>query len=202
MTSITGTLARGLVAAVLVLAMPQGAAAQEGYIGQLRAVSFDFCPRGWMKADGQILQIVQYQALYSLLGNNFGGDGRTSFALPDMRGRAAVGIGTGPGLTPVAIAQKGGQEQVTLSPSEMPQHGHSIAAQSATANAASPVNNAFATFGGTSGGASLYATGTPDVQLNPAAIAPSGGSQPHPNRDPYLAVTWCISTQGLFPSRP
>lgn len=179
------------------------AQASDQYLGQLMAVGFNFCPRGWASADGQLLAISTNTALFSLLGTTYGGDGQVTFALPDLRGRSIVHPGQGPGLSPISLGERSGQESVALLPTQLPIHTHSatsvLAASENSADKTTPENNVLAT-------AKTYAAGPAQIRLNSTSvtttIAPSGGGQPIAIRDPYLSVRWCIATQGVFPSRP
>lgn len=165
----------------------------EPFIGELRAFGFNFAPRGWAHCDGQLLAISSYSALFSLLGTTFGGDGRTTFGLPDLRGRTALHLGTGPGLTPRTWGQKSGQETVTLTTNEMPSHTHNFRASAETANQGKPQGHQIA-------GGTFYHAATNDATLAPS-IVNTGGSQPHQNMQPFLVVNWCIALTGVFPSR-
>ncbi|WP_156254147.1 phage tail protein [Pseudactinotalea terrae] len=167
----------------------------EVYLGTIQLFGFSFAPRGWAICNGQLLSIAQNSALFSLLGTYYGGDGQTTFGLPDLRGRAPLGQGQGPGLSPYSIGQVGGQEQVTLLSSQMPPHGHGVAAATA-ATSKSPSGNlpAVAT------GGAAYGTSA-SQSMSPAMVQPNGGGQPHENRPPYLVANWCIALQGIFPSR-
>lgn len=187
----------GIGSAALV---PRPAHAQwEPYIGQLMLTASWFCPNGWAEASGQLLSIAQNTALFALLGTTYGGNGVTTFALPDLRGRAPIHQGQGQGLTARTLGEAGGVEAVTLSSSEMPAHAHSLLGTTAAADAASPTNAALATKVRTT----VYrAAGTPDTALHGASIAPAGGSQPHANMPPYLVMRWCIALQGVFPPQP
>ena len=168
--------------------------AQEAYLGDIKWVGFNFAPRGWASCDGQLLPINQNQALFSLLGNTYGGDGRTTFALPDMRSRSPLHVGTGPGLNNYNQGQMGGVETVTLSAAQMPSHTHTAMGSSASGTLNSPANNVL---GGIRRGYDSSANAAMDV----TAIASAGGSQSHENRSPYLAVQCIIALQGIFPSR-
>ena len=172
----------------------------EPFLAEVRIVGFNFAPRGWAFCDGQILPINQNQSLYSLLGTTYGGDGRTSFALPDMRGRTSIHVGSSNGQDH-RQGQKSGEETHTLSAAEMPQHTHTAQASSSTAD-----TNVSA--------AHVVANSAPNVMYLPLTspppslgvmgsgmIANVGGSQAHNNMQPYLAVNFCIALQGLFPSR-
>jgi microcystin-dependent protein len=160
------------------------------FIAEIRIVSFNFAPRGWALCNGQLLQINQNQALFSLLGTMYGGDGRTTFALPDLRGRVPVHVGAG-----FVQGEKAGEEAHTLISSEMPAHTHLVSASSGAPNQGSPAGNEWAALNGG------YSTVAPDATLNPSAIGAIGGSQPHTNLQPYLVLNYVIALQGIFPSR-
>ena len=172
----------------------------DAYIGEIRLMGFNFAPEDWAKCEGQLLQIAQHTALFSLLGTKFGGDGRTTFAVPDLRGRAAISDGQGPGLYNYVWGQRGGQEMVKLTGNEMPAHSHTINANNQQANQESPQNNFLAqvTFPQAMG----YNDGLNNkVQLNELSINNTGGNQPHENRSPYLALNYCIALTGIYPNR-
>ncbi len=159
----------------------------EPFLGQLMLVPYNFAPRNWAFCEGQLLPISQYSALFSLLGTNFGGDGRTTFGLPDLRGRVALGAGQGPGLSNYVLGEKAGQEQVTLLASQIPAHAHAASTQSASESNPTANVPAFVP---------IYSK-TAD-----AALAPSGGqSGAHENRQPFLVLNYVIALQGIFPSR-
>lgn len=190
----------------LAMAMPSApvhAQASDPYLGQLLPVGFNFCPRGWTTTDGQLLSISSNTALFSLLGTIYGGNGVTTFALPDLRGRAPIGQGYGAGLTAVPLGSRGGTETVTLTAATMPAHTHTAAlrAYSANGNTNSPVRNYIAKSGG--GDLDFFSGATPTETMAADAIelSSAGGSQPFNNRDPYLGTQWCIALQGIFPSR-
>ncbi len=168
----------------------------EPFIGELRAFAFDFVPRGWLPCDGQLLPIVQNTPLFALIGTIYGGDGRTTFALPDLRGRAVIGAGQGPGLSARTTGEAVGSESVRLTAAQLPAHRHAVGASS-TATTASPAGSfpAPAAAGESFGGSA-------DAPMNQRMIAPAGGNRPHDNVSPVLAVTWCIAVQGVFPGRP
>ncbi len=172
----------------------------EPFLAEVRIVAFNFAPRGWAFCDGQILPINQNQSLYSLLGTTYGGDGRTSFALPDLRGRAAIHFGSSNG-TDHTIGQKSGQETVTLSSAEMPQHTHGMQASANTANQAGADGHVLATPSSALGTVYSGTDTTQNTTLNPATITNAGGGQAHNNMQPYLALNFCIALRGLFPSR-
>jgi microcystin-dependent protein len=165
------------------------------FLGEIRLFPYNFPPRGWAFCQGQILSIAQNTALFSLLGTTYGGNGQTTFGLPDLRGRAAVSSGQGPGLASYTLGELGGVENVTLIASQMPQHNHTVA-----------VNNSGSSTGRPSGNypgqttANSYAP-SPDSTFAPQAVAAAGGSQPHENRPPYLTLNYCIALVGVFPSR-
>jgi microcystin-dependent protein len=165
------------------------------FLGQLMLFPFNFPPKGWTLCQGQLLPINQYQALFSLLGTTYGGDGRTTFGLPDLRGRTPVSMGNG-----VVLGQKAGEEMHTLNSAEVPQHNHAINGTTAGANAPGPGGNLL---GQTGTGVAIYRQGGVmiDSPLNAATISNYGGSQSHENRSPYLVLNWCIALQGIFPSR-
>ena len=164
------------------------------FIGEIRAFGFNFPPRGWATCSGQILPIAQNTALFSLLGTTYGGNGQTTFALPDLRGRVPVHFGQGPGLSNVVLGQQAGSESVTLTSEQMPSHNHAIAASNGAAGASRPSNN-FPAAGG------AYATATDGTTMNAGMVRNTGGGQPHENRQPYLGLNICIALAGIFPSR-
>lgn len=169
-------------------------------------VGFSFAPRGWAFCYGQLLPIAQNQALFSLLGTTYGGDGRTTFALPDLRGRCAVGMGQGPGLSNYSQGEMAGQEHVTLIQTQIPAHTHALTASSANGTVSDPTNAVIANNqvtierGNTVPG-NAFNPGPANTVMNPQAIQPAGGSQPHENRQPYTAMNYIIALQGIFPSR-
>ncbi|MEL6107276.1 MAG: tail fiber protein [Planctomycetota bacterium] len=173
----------------------------EPFLGQIQCFGFSFPPRGWALCNGQILPINQNQALFSLLGTTYGGDGRTTFGLPDLRGRVATHFGTGPGLTPRILGQEFGQEQVTLNVSEIPSHTHQPRCQSnvAAGHVNTPVDATWATDAGVAG--ATYSTVAPNANMLPASISNTGGGAPHTNIQPTIVLNWCIALTGLFPSR-
>jgi microcystin-dependent protein len=165
----------------------------EPFLGEIRLMSFAFPPKGWAQCNGQQLPINSNQALFSLLGTTYGGDGRTTFALPDLRGRVPVHAGAGR-----TLGDRGGEEAHTLSLAELPAHTHPVgpAAATATTSLAGPSVTL-----GTSNGAAAYGPPQSLVAMDPAGLGTSGGSQPHPNMAPSLTLGFCIALQGIFPSR-
>ncbi|KQS69083.1 phage tail protein [Modestobacter sp. Leaf380] len=172
------------------------------FVAEIRLFPFAFAPTGWALCNGQVLPISQNTALFSLLGTVYGGDGRSTFALPDLRGATPLGPGQGPGLSLRTQGETGGQATVALTPGEMPAHTHTVRGASGLGDQNSPQN---AVWGSAAWGRRrdrTYATGAPDVPMHPAALAPAGGGLPHTNMPPYLVVTFCIALQGVFPQRP
>ena len=165
----------------------------EPFLAEVRIVGFSFAPRGWAQCDGQILPINQNQSLYSLLGTTYGGDGRTSFALPDLRGRTPMHKGTG-----FNLGNKGGEERHTLSTAEMPGHNHVLEASANAADNRVPEDNVYANSDVT---AFRSASGAPMQSMNAGTLLPGGGGQSHENMSPYIALNFCIALRGLFPSR-
>ena len=169
----------------------------EPFLAEVRIVGFNFAPRGWAFCDGQILPINQNQSLYSLLGTTYGGDGRTSFALPDLRGRTPIHVGASNGGANHSLGSKSGEETHTLSASEMPQHDHVAQGSSSDADTPLPNPNILAA----SPAADIYNDAQNLGNMSAASVANAGGGQAHNNMQPYLAVNFCIALQGLFPSR-
>lgn len=179
------------------------------FIGQIAAFAFTDIPKGWMQCQGQMLQVQQYPVLFSLISNRFGGDGVTSFALPDLSGRAGIGLDPNNGIR---AGLKFGTEQATVPVADgqnlpiLPAHSHPFNVTTAIATSNSPAGNQFATAqkgNPVSGGAQakLYAVNSINAQLWPESIAPAGGGGPHNNMQPYLAINYCIAIQGDTPPR-
>lgn len=167
------------------------------FIGEIRMAGFNFAPNGWARCEGQLLSIAQNTALFSLLGTQFGGNGQTTFALPDLRGRVPIQRGQGPGLSSYSIGEVVGSEQVTLTAAQIPGHSHGLVAARDGARSDQPSGNLLA-----SGEADVFSrdTGNP-VAMAATAVAPTGGSQPHQNMQPYLCVNFIIALFGIFPPR-
>jgi microcystin-dependent protein len=163
----------------------------EPFLAEIRMVSFNFAPKGWALCNGQLLPINQNQALFSLLGTTYGGDGRTTFALPNLQGCTPIHTGNGHGL-----GESGGEETRTLTVSEMATHQHTAVATSATPNATSPGSG----FWGNAG-TSAYSSNPPNTTMAPQAAGAAGGGQPHQNLSPYLVLNFVIALQGIFPTR-
>lgn len=184
-------------AAMALGALPAAASAGDlPFIGQVSIVGEPFCPTGWAAAEGQTLPINQYQALFSLLGTRFGGNGTTTFNLPDLRGRAVLGVGGG-----YALGQAGGSQTHTMTSSEMPQHTHLLLASDRPGTTNTPANADLAEQSGT--GVNSYASGNPEpgVVMAQGTIGQAGGSQPFTIIQPSLGITHCIALQGMYPSR-
>ena len=168
----------------------------EPFLAEIRLMSFIFPPKGWALCNGQLLPINQNQALFALVGTYYGGDGQTTFALPDLRGRGPIHAGQGPGLTNHPQGEQGGTETVTLTVAQMPAHTHAPAASSAAGTSSHPNGNVWAA---SSTSDNQYA-GTSNTTMNPATIGVAGGNQPHDNRQPVLAINFIISLEGIYPS--
>lgn len=179
-------------------------------MGQIELFGGNFAPRSWMFCNGQLLSIAQFSALFSILGTTYGGDGRTTFALPDLRGRAPIGQGHGPGLSNRALGARGGAETTALNAQQIPQHNHqavlrvssgdsTISAATAGATKSTPGTTSGRTFTATQG----YNTSTPDVTLNNQSVETgnTGNGQSFNNMEPFAAMSYIICVEGIFPSR-
>lgn len=170
------------------------------FVAEIRIFAGNFAPTGWALCDGQLMSISQNTALFSLLGTTYGGDGKTTFALPNLQGMAALQQGQGPGLSLRDLGETGGEQSVTLLQAELPAHAH--AAQGTTTHAASTVPQGQVWAAAPNRGENLYSDVTAGaVAMSPAAFAPVGGGQPHNNMPPYLGLTFIIALQGVFPPR-
>ena len=171
----------------------------EPFLGQITIFAFNFAPRGFAQCDGQILPMNQNQSLYALLGTMYGGDGRTTFGLPDLRGRVPIHFGNGLDLTPRNLGQKAGDERVQLTTAQMPQHTHALRADGDNSNRIDPANHVLG-----KAPSNLYGTlapGASPVAMATPAVSSVGANQDHNNMQPFLTVNFCIALQGLFPSR-
>lgn len=166
----------------------------EPFIGEVKIFSGDFAPRFWAFCDGQLLPIQQNQALFSLLGTTYGGNGTTNFALPNLRERAPMHFGTGPGLSARQLGESGGEAAVTLQASQIPSHNHTLRG-AAAASTGTPSNSVVP-----GAGPKVYRSATNLTPMS-ASLTATGGGQAHENRQPYLGLTFIIALQGIFPSR-
>jgi microcystin-dependent protein len=169
----------------------------EPFVGEIRMFAGNFAPRNWALCDGQLLAIAQNDALFSLLGTIYGGDGRTTFGLPDLRGRIPIHAGSGPGLTPRALGEKAGQENVTLTENQLPSHTHPVKASTAAATQ----NNPDGQFLGASPTVRVFRPAALDTSLDATSISNVGGSQSHGNVMPFLCINFIIALFGIYPSR-
>ena len=192
------TASLGLVAAS---SLTSAASAQD-YLGTIIQVGFTFCPLGTISAEGQLLAINQNQSLYSLFGTTYGGDGRTTFALPDLRGRSPMSQGTGPGLPTYTLGQRGGAETRPLTLANLPAHSHAVNANNLDGDKAGPGGKllAAAPTGGT-GNETIYSNQPPTVQMSAEMISTAGSGQSFSTLDPAIVIRYCVVTQGLFPPR-
>jgi microcystin-dependent protein len=172
----------------------------EPYIGEIRLFGGNFAPKNYALCDGQILAISQNQALFAILGTTYGGNGASTFGLPDLRGRVPVGAGQAPGLSIYTLGEQTGTEGVALTQNQLPQHTHLVSCTSTSGTAGSPAGAIFAKVPVARGSVNIYGT-TTDVSMSPASIGVSGGSVPHNNVAPYLGISFIIALFGAFPSR-
>jgi len=193
-----------LLLGICIMVLPGAANAQDAFIGEIRMFAGNYAPRGWAFCHGQLLQVSEYTPLFALLGNTYGGDGRTNFALPDLRGRGPVGTGQGPGLSNYLLGKKGGWETVRLTVNQMPAHSHpaeaTVNASSEEGNSAVPTKNVWAK---TPEGSPGYST-TSNTAMGGAVnvtVGQAGGGQSHENRPPYQVINYIICLQGIFPPR-
>jgi microcystin-dependent protein len=172
------------------------------FMTEIRIMSFNFAPQGWAQCNGQLLPINQNQALFSLLGTTYGGDGRVNFGLPDLRGRAPIHMGSGH-----TLGERGGEQAHTLTLSELPMHVHTMQARAAGAGLQggdTPAANKSVAEGiaaGPNADVNIYGTASPNAAMGPSSITNAGGSQAHLNMQPFLTLTFCIALQGIFPSQ-
>jgi microcystin-dependent protein len=170
------------------------------FLGEIRVFPFNFPPTGWALCDGQVLPIQQNTALFSLLGTNFGGNGTSTFALPNMQGRFPVDAGNGPGLTLREVGEADGTPSVTLTASQLPPHSHAVACASA-GGVVGPGDALFANTPSSKPPAYAPLSGGAAVAMSPAAVAQTGSGLPHDNMPPYLVMNFCIALTGIFPAR-
>jgi microcystin-dependent protein len=187
----------GVLVAAFLTVNTEAAFGQDPYIGEIRMFAGNFAPRGWALCSGQLLSISQYTALFSILGTTYGGDGRVTFALPDLRGRAPVHAGQGPGLSNRNLGQSGGEESHVLTTNEIPSHTHQLRGDSSVASTDMPANSSPAR---NAGGIPSYGN-TADINMSPGAIQSTGAGQGHNNMQPYLTVNFIIALEGIFPPR-
>lgn len=165
------------------------------YVGEIRLVPYTYAPVGWAFCDGSLVSVTAYEALYNLIGTTYGGDGVTTFALPDLRGRTPIHVGQRPGGSNRTLAETGGVEQVTLTASQMPTHAHPMTASSAPGDSQTPAGNSPSADGANR--IAPYGTTSNTTMADPL---PTGGGQPHDNRPPFLALNFCIALEGIYPS--
>ena len=168
------------------------------FVSEIRIFGFSFPPAGWAFCNGQLMPLAQNTALFSLLGTTFGGDGQSTFALPDLRGRVPINFGQGPGLSDYDEGDSGGTAAVTLIPSQMGTHTHSVGVSGQPATDRDPAGQSFAP----GVGVSYWSTQGPQAGLDPRALAAAGGNAPHNNLQPYLVANFCIALQGIYPPHP
>jgi len=165
----------------------------EPFLGEIKIISWNFPPKGWAFCNGTLLQINQNQALFSILGTTYGGDGRQTFGLPNLQGRSPVHVGNG-----IVLGEMGGETAHTLNISEIPAHNHAPVATGALASATNVSGNLWAKV---NTGPIPFSSANPNAAMNPACILPAGGSQPHENMSPYLVLNFIVALQGIFPSQ-
>ena len=168
------------------------------FLAEIRLFPFNYAPTGWAFCDGQLLSISQNTALFALIGTFYGGDGRSTFGLPNLQGSAALGVGQGPGLSQYFQGQIGGSQNVTLLTSEMPAHTHALQGLADPAESNSPTGKLLAR----STAGAVYGTAPAGSQLAPTSVSVQGSGLPHNNMPPYLTLNFCIALQGIFPQRP
>ena len=169
------------------------------FIGEIRIFGGNYAPQDWAFCDGTLLSISDYQALFSLIGTSYGGDGVNNFALPDLRGRVAVDDGTGAGLSTYNVGETGGAESVSLRAENLPPHNHAALAYSGAGNQDQPQNGLWAA--GAGAGGALYTANPPTLPMNASLVGMTGNGVPHDNVMPYLALTFIIALEGIYPSR-
>ena len=177
------------------------------FLGEVKIISWNFAPKGWAFCNGQFLPINQNQALFSILGTTYGGNGQTSFALPDLQGRTPIGRGQGPGLADYILGQAGGRENATITTNQLPSHTHNLTAYAGGGTTGTPSGTTYLAAGPITGSGpnasqlKTYATNGPNVVMGPGSTTNTGGDQPMPTLSPYLTMFWIIATEGIFPTR-
>ena len=170
------------------------------FLGQIQPFGFNYAPRGWALCNGQILSIAQFTALFALIGTSYGGDGRTTFALPNLQSRVPMHFGTSPAGENYVLGEEAGEESVLLALAEMPAHSHSFSGTSSGADSKRPVTGS--AYAQTTGDNFYAPAGSPTLTaLNPSSLALAGSSNRHNNLQPFLTISWCICLAGIFPSR-
>lgn len=169
----------------------------DAFVGEIMLFAGNFAPANFLRCDGQVLPIAQHATLFSVLGTRFGGDGVTTFALPDLRGRVPIGFGEGPGLSPIPFASGGGRENISLTVDNLPWHAHSLFGDPTGSDETLPTDRVL----GASTTGKIYSLKDPAVDLHAGSIAPAGSGVPFENRKPFLAITFCICFIGPLPSR-
>ncbi|MDR3529654.1 MAG: tail fiber protein [Rhodopila sp.] len=170
------------------------------YVGQVIAVGFNFVPAGWLACDGSTYPISEYDVLYNLIGTTYGGDGTRTFGVPDLRGRTPVDAGQGPGLSNYTLGQRGGAETVTLTAAQVGSHNHPLIASAQTGSISTPASN-LAIAQVSEAQVKVFGVGPGNTTLSANAVGPSGSSQPHENRQPFLTVNYIICYAGIYPSQ-
>ena len=163
------------------------------YVGEIRMFGGNFAPAGWMFCNGQLLPISENETLFQLIGTTYGGDGQSTFALPDLRGRLPIHAGNG-----FVLAETGGAEEITLTVNQIPSHSHPALGSTNTATGTAPQGNVLSAL--PTATSSAYGTDNPQISISPQSLSPVGGSQPHTNMQPYLCISYIISLFGIFPS--
>ena len=171
------------------------------FVAEIRIVGFNFAPNGWAQCNGQLMSISQNTALFSLLGTNYGGDGKSTFGLPNFQGAAPMGSGAGPGLTPRTQGESGGEYSVSLLTTQMAAHNHPANCTSSPGTSNTPASNFWADAGGRGAQPAYTSTGTSLMSMSAQAIQLAGGNQSHNNLQPFLTLTFVIALQGIYPSR-